>query len=125
MFSRWFDGYSTYNHTPDLTKEANPLVSIFGFGWTPLLIVYILAVAYVIYTYLVANFNTYDLMPSEKGYSFSHCIGYIYTGTTQPWGVLFYKYPKKLIRLHHYVGHLVTRCLVFAGFISTIMWLLI
>mgnify|MGYP000595252376 CR=1 FL=1 len=39
LLTRWFDAFSTYRHTPDLGKEANPLVSIFGFGWTPLLVV--------------------------------------------------------------------------------------
>ena len=35
LLTRWFDAYSTYQYTPDLGKESNPLVSIFGFGWTP------------------------------------------------------------------------------------------
>ena len=44
----------------------------------------ILAITYVIYAYWVANFKNYELMPTEKGYNFSHFTGYIYTGKKQP-----------------------------------------
>jgi Kef-type K+ transport system membrane component KefB len=125
LFTRWFDAFSTYRHTPDLGKEANPLVSIFGFGWTPLLVVIVVLSIYVIYAYYLATFQTFNLVPSEKGYSFSHFIGYVYTGKKQSWVSLFYKFPKDLNRLNHFVGQLLSGCLVFAGFLSTIMWLLI
>jgi Kef-type K+ transport system membrane component KefB len=125
LLTRWFDAFSTYRHTPDLGKEANPLVSIFGFGWTPLLVVIVALSIYVIYAYYLATFQTFNLVPSEKGYSFSHFIGYVYIGKKQSWISLFYKFPKDLNRLNHFVGQLLSRCLVFAGFLSTAMWLLI
>ena len=30
LFSKSYDAYCTYLHTPDLSKEENPLVSILG-----------------------------------------------------------------------------------------------
>ncbi len=39
------DTLVTYSHTPGLELEANPLASVFGLGWGPLLTVNLLAVA--------------------------------------------------------------------------------
>ena len=39
--------------------------------------------------------------------------------------ISLYKFPKDLNRFNNYMGNLLTRCLVFAGVVSTIMWLLI
>ena len=61
LLTRWFDAYSTYQHTQDLGKEANILVSIFGFNWTPLLVA--VGSLYVIYTYYLATFQTYNFEP--------------------------------------------------------------
>jgi hypothetical protein len=30
LFSKSYDAYCTFEHTPDLSKEANPLVTILG-----------------------------------------------------------------------------------------------
>jgi len=125
LLSRAYDVYATYQHTPDLSKEANPLVSVFGFNWTSLLAVVLFCSIYVIYTYYLTTFHPFNLEPKEKGYTLSHFIGYIYTGKKQSWISLFYKFPKDLKRLNHYSGQLFSRCLVFAGVVSTIMWLLI
>ena len=126
LLSRAYDVYATYQHTPDLSKEANPLVSVFGFSWTSLLAVVLFCSIYVIYTYYLATFQTYNFLPKEKGYSLSHFIGYVYNGKKQSWISVFYKIPKDLKRFNHVImGQLLSRCLVFAGFVSTIMWLLI
>jgi len=125
LFTRVYDTYATYQHTPDLIKEANPLVSIFGFNWLSLLITLIFCTMYVIYAYYIAIFEEYNLLPEEKGYTFSHFIGYIYTGKKQHWLSLFYKIPKDLKRFNHFMGIIFTKCLVFAGVVSTMMWLLI
>ena len=40
LFSRSYDAYCTYQLTPDLSKEANPLVTVVGISsWTTLLLV--------------------------------------------------------------------------------------
>ena len=40
------DNYTTYLYTPDLTMEANPLVSLFGLSWTSLIIEDVFAVIF-------------------------------------------------------------------------------
>lgn len=125
LFSRSYDAYCTSQHTPDLTNEANPLVSVFGMGWTPLLLIIGALTLYVIYSYYLATFKPMNLLPSEGGYSFIGLMTFVYLGRKEPWTAMLYKLPNSLSRFNQYIGHVLTRCLVFAGIVSTAMWLLI
>lgn len=125
LFSRSYDAYCTSQLTPDLTKEANPLVSVLGMDWTPLLLTIGVLTLYAIYSYYVALFKPQSLLPTERGYSFSNIIAYTYLGKKDSWTAMFYKFPNNMGRLNQYMGHVLTRCLVFAGIVSTTMWLLI
>jgi hypothetical protein len=125
IFSRSYDAYSTNQLTPDLSKESNPLVSVLGTTWTPLMITLGLLTIYVIYAYYISVFKPKTLLPTEKGYTLSNVAAYAYLGYKDNWTVILYKLPKDINRFNHYMGHVLTKCLVFAGFVSTIMWLLI
>jgi hypothetical protein len=70
LFSKCYDVYCTFQHTPDLSKEANPLVSILGLNWFWLLIVIGSLTIYTCYTLYLISFNPIKLYPLEKGYSF-------------------------------------------------------
>ena len=125
LFSRSYDAYYTFQLTPDLSKEANPLVSIFGLTWTPLLIVLGVLTIYTLYAYYVRTFNPINLSPTEKGYNFSNIVAYTYLGHKDNWYSILYKIPKNFNRFNQYMGQLLTSCLVYAGIVSTTMWLLI
>lgn len=125
VFSRAFDAYCTFLHTPDLTKEANPLVSVLGFSWTPLLLVISVLTIYVIYVYYLYSFKEYDFFPKEKGYSFADFSTYVYFGKKQHWTSLFYKLPTDFKHFNYIMGATLSQCLAVAGVISTLMWILI
>ncbi len=125
VFSRSYDVYCTHQLTPDLSKEANPLVSVFGLTWTPLLLIVAVLTIYAIYAYYVSIFKHSNLLPAEKGLSFREVATYIYLGRIDAWYAMLYKYPKSFNRFNQVVGHTLTKCLVYAGVVSTIMWLLI
>lgn len=125
IVTRTYDAYSTFIYTPDLSQEANPLVSILGFNWTPLLIVLVILTCYVVYAYFMTTFRPMQLAPIEKGYGFGDFLGYLYTGKRQSWTSLFYKLPNSLARFNQFMGTLMTKSLVFAGLVSTVMWLLL
>jgi hypothetical protein len=125
LLSRSYDAYCTNQLTPDLSKESNPLVSVFGMTWTPLLIVLSLLTVYTIYTYYIRVFKPKDLLPAEKGYTPGEVSAYTYLGRKDSWTAIFYKFPKDLKRFNHYMGHTLPACLAFAGVVSTSMWLLI
>ena len=125
LLSRAYDALCTYQYTPDLSHEANPLVSVLGMTWGPLLLVIGLLCIYSIYAYYRSVFEDFSLAPTEKGYSFNHFMGYVYIGRKCHWLSSLYRLPTSAKRFHHYMGHLFSRCLDFAGVVSTIMWLLI
>ena len=126
LFSKSYDAYCTYLHTPDLSKEANPLVSILGLNWFWLLIVIGSLTIYTCYTLALITFKPIKLYPLEKGYSFSNFIGYMYLGKKSSWLSIIYRLPPiRNKRFHYTFGNIFVRYMVFAGTVSTVMWLLI
>jgi len=66
IVTRVADGILTYKITPDLSRELNPLVSIFGFGWAGLILV---ALAIIIPTVILSYYNIYkpfDNFPDKR-----------------------------------------------------------
>ena len=125
VLTRAYDAYCTHQLTPDLSKEANPLVSILEMGWTPLLLTIGILIIYILYAYFISVFRPKNILPSEKGYSFSEFIAFLYLGKKDHWSAIFYKLPKDMSRFNTWIGHIFSRSLVFAGAVSTIMWILI
>ena len=126
LFSRSYDAYCTNLLTPDLSKEANPIVTVVGVSsWTTLLIILGILTIYVIYAYFISVFRPMNLFPKDKEDSFGNFVAYVYLGFKDSWTATLYKLPKDTKRLNNYMGHLLTKCLVYAGIVSTIMWLLI
>lgn len=125
LLTRSYDAYCTNQLTPDLSKESNPLVSVLGMTWGPLLLTLGLLTIYIIYAYYISVFKPKNLLPTEKGYTFSNIVAYTYLGYKDHWTAIFYKLPTDISRFNHYMGHTFTKGLVFAGWVSTSMWLLI
>src|SRR5258707_13261253 len=125
LLTRSYDAYCTSQLTPDLSKENKPLVSVLGMTWTPLLLTIGILAIYSIYTYYLTIFKTKNLLPIESGYSLNNIIAFIYLGQKDNWTAILYKFPRDISRFNHYMGHVFTKCLVFVGFVSTIMWILI
>ncbi len=125
LLTRSYDAYCTNQLTPDLSHESNPLVSVLGMTWTPLLITLALLTTYAVYAYYLSVFKPINLLPEEKGYTLSNIIAFTYLGFKDNWTAIFYKLPKDLNRFNNYMGHTLTLCLAYAGLVSTVMWLLI
>lgn len=125
LLSRFYDVYATYQHTPDLKQEANPLASVLHLGWAPIIAIVALLTGYIIYAFYVSTFKKYDLAPKEKGYSFIPFAIYLYLGKKQHWTAMFYKLPKDVKRFNHFMGYMLAAGMSFAGVVSTAMWLLI
>lgn len=125
ILTRIYDAYSTYQLTPDLSKEANPLSSLLWMNWTLLLVTIWLLMIYVLYAYYLVLFKPKSLLPAEQWYSFSNIVAYTYFGKKDYWFAMLYKLPRDINRLTYYVGNILIKGLVFVGFLSTIMRLLI
>ena len=109
FFSRAYDAYCTSQFTPDLSNEANPLVSILGFTWMPLLMFITFFTLYAIYGYYLVTFQPIQLLPKEKDYSFSNLVSYMYFGYKGEWYHTLYKLPNSRNRFHQYMGQIVSK----------------
>ncbi len=67
ILTRVLDGLTTYAITPDLSREANPLVSIFGFGWMGLILVTVVILSGVIWLNYLSLTRPCDNFPPEPG----------------------------------------------------------
>ncbi len=124
--SRAYDAYCTYQLTPDLTHEANPLVTVVGVSsWSVLLFIIGLLTAYVIYAYYRHVFHPIDILPKEEGFTLSNMIAFTYLSRKDNWYAVFYKLPSTFSWFTNYMGAVMTKGLIYAGMVSTIMWLLI
>lgn len=122
VMTRAYDAFSTYQFTPDLSQEVNPLVTVLGMSWAPLLLTLTLLSMYAIYAYYISVFKPKDLFPEEGGYTKGEVLAYAYLGHKDHWTAIFYKFPKSIKRFNQYMGHTLTPCLVFVGWVSTLMW---
>lgn len=94
--------------------------------WFWLLMVIGLLTIYTCYTLYLISFKPIKLYPLKKGYSFSNFIAYMYFGKKSSWLSIIYKVtPIRNKRFHYTFGNIFVRYLVFAGIVSTLMWLLI
>ncbi|MFM6994546.1 MAG: hypothetical protein ACKOWO_05485 [Sediminibacterium sp.] len=125
IFSRSFDAYCTNLHTPDLSKEANPLVSFLGLTWSPLLLILGGLMFFVIYGFYLSVFKPIALAPEEKGFTFEEFSTFRYLGKKANWTALLFQFPKSPARFSRVMGELLAPCLAYAGVVSTVMWLLI
>ncbi|MFM2019405.1 MAG: hypothetical protein RL007_3061 [Bacteroidota bacterium] len=123
LLSRSYDAWCTNQFTPDLSKEANPLVSFLGLSWTPLLLIISALTLYVLAVYYFSVFRKRNLLPQESGMKFNHFFAFLYLGKKDHWSAILYKFPKEQWRFHHYMGIMLTPALAFAGVISTVMWI--
>ncbi len=126
LFSRSYDAYCTNTLTPDLSKEANPLVTVAGVSsWYVLLIILGFLTAYTLFAYYIRTYKPTNLLPEEKGYSFNHFVAFLFLGYKDQWFATMYKLPSSFRRFNNYMGEVLTTCLAYAGLVSTIMWILI
>jgi hypothetical protein len=123
--TRLYDVLSTFQFTPDLDMEANPLVKHVGLRWHGLIIVLSVFTIYTIYALYISMFRPAQLLPEAKGLKFREFIPYWYFGHAEKWTSIFWKFPKSFRRINTIYGPLLAGALIWAGAITTSMWLLI
>lgn len=65
ILTRIADDVLTYKITRDLSRELNPLVSIFGFGWTGLIFVALFILVPTVWISYKSIFHPFNNFPSE------------------------------------------------------------
>jgi len=112
IITRFWDITSTYIITPNLEKETNPIVSIFGQGWLSIIIIQIILISVIIIFNYYSLFKIKSIHPSHKGYTFIDFLTYFYFGEKQNLIKLLYKFPKNKIILVNMLGYVLPRTLI-------------
>jgi len=106
--------------TPDLERETNPLVSIFGRGWVAVIIFQVILVSIIIILNYLSLFKIKSSYPSQKGYSYKEFIMYYYFGKEENLIKMIYKFPQDKVTLIKLLGYVLPRALIVISiFIST------
>lgn len=125
LITRLFDYTSTYIFTHDLAKETNFLVTIANFEWSGMIFVLMLIIGVSIYGLAISTFSSYSIYPKVPNLHYKEFVTYIYLGYQGKWTELFYKAPDSFTRFIIIFGPIPAYSLVWAGSITTTMWILI
>ena len=119
ILTRFADAQTTYLYTSNLTKEANPLVSIFGLHWTGLLFAEIIGLMILIYALWVYCFKTVQVPKLDKKISLKKFVSLFYFGDTNSFYKLFYKLPTNRNSLLYSIGYILTYSLIAVSVVIT------
>jgi len=107
LLTRVADGLLTYAITPNLDREANPVSSVFGFGWSGLIVVAIVVLSGVLWLNYVSLTRPCDNFPAPAGVDWpTFCKAYFDIRgqalfAQQPWRVMThvcgYVFPRTII----------------------------
>lgn len=115
------DGLLTYINTPDLAREANPLVTVFGLGWGALFTANLIA---FILLFLLAwqAFVKYDTLvaPAENRREY---LSQLYFGRPDKFIWTLYKLPKKWGPVFAMFGYVFLFSMMLARVILVFEWL--
>lgn len=81
ILTRIADGILTYKITPDLSRELNPLVSLFGFRWTGLIIIALLIIIPTIILNYYSIYRPFDNSPPDQNFSFREFKQYYFSAS--------------------------------------------
>ena len=123
VVTRFADLYITYRLSPDLTSEANPLVSVLHFHWTGLIFISVLL------CFLVGLCLYYDLFDRQTAYPSDTSLPFADFAPIHWFGrkrhVLFFllAFAKNWDLRIKYIGFAGTRLLIFSGMVAVLSWL--
>jgi hypothetical protein len=106
---RALDLYITYRYTPGLAAEWNPVVSLFGAGWTGLIIVQVLLI-FIISVAMFFYFMREEKTVAQADLSFQDFVYVYFFDKLRPWPERMFTFPYNF-RTH----------MVFLGFILMVL----
>lgn len=121
--TRAYDIYCTYDFTPDLDREANPLVTVLGIkDWPIFLAIIVPLILYTMYCWY-AQLYRFKWLNSDNVTSFEDFFTLNYFGKKTRWFKLLYSFPLSLRQNHRLATIFLPQSAMLAGVITTIMWL--
>ena len=119
--TRIYDYVTTRKFRTEPEQKANLLPE--GQGFSVLLFIITL---YIIYAFYISYFKRIpDLFPKKKGMRFRQFIPYCYLGHPDKFRSLLWKTPNSFSRFNSFFGPVLAWSLLWAGMVTTAMWVLI
>lgn len=115
LLGRVFDIVTTALFTPNLDREANPIVSVLGANWTIVILLQVLLGALILYGLYLYYHRTFEL-PTLKHLRFTEFISYMNFNTTKSFYKLFYSLPKNITYFIAHSGFVLTQTLIISSF---------
>lgn len=110
----------TYLVTPDLARETNPLVSLFGQGWISVIAVQIVLVLAIVLLNYYGLFKVKPAYPSQTGLSFGEFATTYYLGRKQHWTNLLLRFPTRWSVFVKAFGYALPRALIVIGLLVSV-----
>jgi len=85
ILTRVTDLIGTYYYTPDLAKEANSLVLLFGYGWIHLFVIQIIGIALIGIINYVSLYKTKVTIIESKELTFNEFLSMLYLNKVAAW----------------------------------------
>jgi hypothetical protein len=115
LLGRVFDIVTTALFTPNLDREANPIVSVLGANWTVVILLQVLLGALILYGLFLYYHSVFEL-PALKQLCFTEFISYMNFNTTNSFYKLFYTLPKNTSYFIAHSGFVLTQTLIISSF---------
>ncbi|HBX50741.1 MAG TPA: hypothetical protein DEH02_06675 [Bacteroidales bacterium] len=117
IVGRFYDAYTTYLYTPDLTYESNIIVKFFGAGWFSVIIFQALLVIIVIYCLYYYFFRYKTTLPTDNNLTKNEFISYLNFANTTSFYKIFYRTPNNKNLLFATIGYIASMTLIFVSYI--------
>ena len=118
VISRFYDAYTTFIFIPDLERETNFLVSMFGIGWTSILIVQIVVMCFLSYTAYIYYFKTIKIIDFDENISLKQFISIFHFNNPNDFFKMFYKLPTNKHSFLYSLGAIVPKGLIIISLIA-------
>lgn len=112
ILTRLADILTTYQSTPDLKYEFNPLVSKLGLGWTGLILTQVAFLLLIIYALWIYCFRNVEVLPVENKLSMKKFVSLFYFKNTTSFFKIFYKLPTNKNSFLYSAGYIATYTLI-------------
>lgn len=117
VISRFYDIISTYKYIPDLKEEANPIVSVFNFGWTGSMIVQILVLFCLTYALYVYCFKKVTTINIDDKTTLREFVSIFHFNEPGKFHKVFYKLSTNKNSFLYSIGAIVPRALIIISLI--------
>lgn len=127
LITRLIDLVGTFHYTPNLSKELNPAVRMFGFGWRYLISIQLIG---VIFSGAINYLSLFKIKPIEiqkRNLDFKEFISYLYFDkiVAWKWSFLFRKGLNGKNQELHMYGWLIPRILIYVGLVLAFFHILL